>query len=992
MPVSLKRWLRTAGIAVALALNTYCALPAYADSENKALDWVSASDFGGVGLMQTRTARFGTDGVLDIGTSFVDPYKRYYVNLLALPWLEGTFRYTEIRNRLFSQFRFFSGGQSFKDRGADLKFRLRKEGRYWPALAVVFQDGLGTGQFSGEALVANKRYYDLDFSFGLGWRYLGKNGKIRNPMISLSEDFRHSSGSAHTGGQFNFGSFFSGETVAPFAGVAYRSPIRGLTFKMEIESNDYQSEPLSNRFPQNSPFNFGLNYRPFSWFDISLAYERGNILMFRGSLRANLHTSKIPKFDPPPEPIGPRPKRKGFGATQPTPGPESENSAPAAAMSAAGGSGTEVALTPSQPQTSEDIAADLLGGLEAEGLQLESIGFSEDETTIGVTGQLQAMSEAAVVRAAGVVTSTISPVGKKISFVQASTDGEVIQRGVSRDEAELRHGVDQFFEQVEKQGVEILWVGIDNDKVELGIRPTDAAGDLDEVELAKLILLSLPVSARDLTVVTYAEGVAPTETDGLDSEVTDIASGDGAFDNLGYLDLEIEPADSIDNRRIVSFRRKVARAGPPNCPEVSCASSGAEIQTHEDIVYDDEEKRKVADRVIRNFRRRGMIVHAFHLSGRQATVFVTVGRFMSEAQRLGRAARVLANSVPEPVEKLTLVVRNGPTESYRVTLNRRDLEMAANFQGSVEEVWRRALIEKPRTTGIPDDAIRNSTVYPRTLWTFGPRTRQHIGGPDQFMLYQFWAALNVNIALAPGLGVSAGVGKNLYHNFDKIKLKSDSSLPHVRSDIKDYLQQGVDNLVQLQASYIFMPFEDIYFRASAGYFEEMYGGFSGEFLYHPFDSRFAFGVDINRVWKREFRQRFGFQEYRVNTGHFNLYYNFPFYNLLGEVNIGQYLAGDRGVTYNFSRLFDTGVRVGAWATFTNVSAAQFGEGSFDKGIFVSIPFSVFLPISTTAHGNFGFRPLTRDGGQRVGVRGRLYDVSANATLNSVVHKWGKLLD
>jgi hypothetical protein len=189
-----------------------------------------------------------------------------------------------------------------------------------------------------------------------------------------------------------------------------------------------------------------------------------------------------------------------------------------------------------------------------------------------------------------------------------------------------------------------------------------------------------------------------------------------------------------------------------------------------------------------------------------------------------------------------------------------------------------------------------------------------------------------------------------------------------------------------------MPFEDIYARVSAGYFEEMYGGFSGEILYRPFDSRFAFGVDMNRVWKREFEQRLGFLDYRVTTGHVNLYYDMPFYNLLGAVNIGQYLAGDRGVTFNISRLFDSGVRVGAWATFTNVSAEQFGEGSFDKGIFASIPFHIFLPISTTAHGNFGFRPLTRDGGQMVGVRGRLYDVSASANLNAVVHKWDKLLD
>ena len=84
----------------------------------------SANDFGGVGLLQTRTARFHADGTLDVGASFVDPYRRYYVTFQILPFLEGTFRYTDIRNRLFSDIPEFSGNQSFKDRGADLKLLL----------------------------------------------------------------------------------------------------------------------------------------------------------------------------------------------------------------------------------------------------------------------------------------------------------------------------------------------------------------------------------------------------------------------------------------------------------------------------------------------------------------------------------------------------------------------------------------------------------------------------------------------------------------------------------------------------------------------------------------------------------------------------------------------------------------------------------------------------------------------------------------------------
>ena len=55
-----------------------------------------------------------------------------------------------------------------------------------------------------------------------------------------------------------------------------------------------------------------------------------------------------------------------------------------------------------------------------------------------------------------------------------------------------------------------------------------------------------------------------------------------------------------------------------------------------------------------------------------------------------------------------------------------------------------------------------------------------------------------------------------------------------------------------------------------------------------------------------------------------------------KVSAGEYLAGDVGYTIEFSRSFVSGVQFGAFATFTDVTFEQFGEGSFDKGIFFNI--------------------------------------------------------
>ena len=55
---------------------------------------------------------------------------------------------------------------------------------------------------------------------------------------------------------------------------------------------------------------------------------------------------------------------------------------------------------------------------------------------------------------------------------------------------------------------------------------------------------------------------------------------------------------------------------------------------------------------------------------------------------------------------------------------------------------------------------------------------------------------------------------------------------------------------------------------------------------------------------------------------------------------GKILAKDSGLTLNMSKTFKTGFTLGFFATKTDISAFEFGEGSFDKGIYFSIPLDV----------------------------------------------------
>jgi hypothetical protein len=89
---------------------------------------------------------------------------------------------------------------------------------------------------------------------------------------------------------------------------------------------------------------------------------------------------------------------------------------------------------------------------------------------------------------------------------------------------------------------------------------------------------------------------------------------------------------------------------------------------------------------------------------------------------------------------------------------------------------------------------------------------------------------------------------------------------------------------------------------------------------------------------------------------------------------GRYLAGDWGGTIELGRRFDSGIEVGGFATFTNVPFSRFGEGSFDKGIYVRVPFD-FFGLSTRSRASLNIRPVQRDGGQRLVVDNPLWEVA-----------------
>jgi len=445
------------------------------------------------------------------------------------------------------------------------------------------------------------------------------------------------------------------------------------------------------------------------------------------------------------------------------------------------------------------------------------------------------------------------------------------------------------------------------------------------------------------------------------------------------------PAPPVGRRLDETTLPRVDASREAAAPALAAAPAPAAPRA--DIVEDAEPA--VATRIFAALAKSGFTGESFAMKGRHAWLAVSQSKYHIVTIALGRAARIVASEAPPEIELITIDFIEDNLTAASITVQRRDLENAVRDMGSPEEIFAHASLAGSDPARPP--LIVNEGIYPRFEWGLNPRIRQQLGGPDNFIIYQIFAELSGTAHLAPGLSIDGSVGANLFNNLNQLHPIPTSALPHVRSDIGFYLKQGKTGIFQWQGDYLFNIAPDWYGRASGGLLEYMYAGVDGEILYRPYGSRFAVGLDVNHVIKRDFHDLFALQSYQVTEGRLSFYYKLPFYDVTAALHLGRYLAGDKGATIELSRQFESGVRLGIFATKTNVSASQFGEGSFDKGFFVSFPLDLLLSSPSRSEASYVYRPLTRDGGQYLSIAKPLYSMTDGYDPETLSHLWPQLM-
>jgi hypothetical protein len=177
-------------------------------------------------------------------------------------------------------------------------------------------------------------------------------------------------------------------------------------------------------------------------------------------------------------------------------------------------------------------------------------------------------------------------------------------------------------------------------------------------------------------------------------------------------------------------------------------------------------------------------------------------------------------------------------------------------------------------------------------------------------------------------------------------------------------------------------------RASGGYFQVNYAGAAGEILLYPATSNIAFGIEGAILKKRRYTG-LGFQDklrkldgytptyipYTVLTQLFiTANMDLPSLKMASKLSVGQFLAYDRGMRFELTRYFDSGLRISGWITFTNAGDKVHGENFYNRGIIFELPFDIFYRCSSRKVWNQGMAAWLRDAGAFVPTGLPLFDI------------------
>jgi hypothetical protein len=241
------------------------------------------ANWGGTGLMEVPTARVMKEDTYRFGAGQVYPYRYYYGAISPLKGLEVEGHVTEIIGVK-------SGLADYgndKDKAMSIKYQFLPETKYLPALAIDIMDPTGTRLYASQSIIASKQIYPFDFTVGFG------NGRFGSqPLPPQSQGFKVEM-FTDTNQWLKDSRAFWGIQFAP--SPKYSLMMEYNPIKYEIQTRD-PAQPKYFSNPVASQFNFGVRWKPFTWAELDLTYQRGNEIGLNASVAFEIGNPLIPIY------------------------------------------------------------------------------------------------------------------------------------------------------------------------------------------------------------------------------------------------------------------------------------------------------------------------------------------------------------------------------------------------------------------------------------------------------------------------------------------------------------------------------------------------------------------------------------------------------------------------------------------------------------------------------------------------------------------------
>lgn len=417
-------------------------------------------------------------------------------------------------------------------------------------------------------------------------------------------------------------------------------------------------------------------------------------------------------------------------------------------------------------------------------------------------------------------------------------------------------------------------------------------------------------------------------------------------------------------------------AGPPFVFTGESGWTPEEYQTRE----------RVRDKLEEIFDKQGMRVVAFDVQGSRAKVAFENADFDAPAQAFGRMARWLTFVIEPSVDTFELTAVKSGMPVATVTIPRAALVSAEHELFGPEALQAASKLE---TASEPLRELNEVKAAHEFSWGISPYLQVTLFDPDDPRRADMGVQLDTSYTNGLGFHAVSSLQKRLTGNRGDGRL-SNSVLPHVRTDQVLYDRSDQVKIKDFYVVQYSKLAPDVYGRVTLGYLEQMYAGISAETLWAPFVSPWSFSAEANYVRQRDYDGGFGLRDYGVVTGHLAGQYTFDS-GAYAKLSVGRYLAGDKGATITVGRTFKNGWDLSAYATLTDVPFDDFGEGSFDKGIRLEIPIAALFGVQSRSKSRIELRSITRDGGARLNVPGRLSEMVEGYSRRDIVNSWSRVL-